>query len=105
MENVANKRRDHVELDLRVDENDAIFSTDNHENENPRRDPRDHSRERDGVHDREDSNGRDSFREEDDRRANTLDHSMEREGRPQKRPRGSHLEEGEIEEDEEPVKK
>ena len=33
-----------------------------------------------------------------------LDHSMEREGRPQKRPRGSHLEEGEIEEDEEPVK-
>ena len=60
MDNVANKRqRDHVELDLRVDENDAIFSTDNHENENPRCDPRDHSRERDGDHDREDSNGRD----------------------------------------------
>ena len=72
MENVTNDRqqRDHVELDLRVDDNDAIFSNDDHENENPRRVPRDHSRERDGDHDHEDSNGRDPLREGDDRRAN-----------------------------------
>ena len=37
MDNVTNKRqRDHVELDLRVDENDAIFSTDDHEILDPR---------------------------------------------------------------------
>ena len=99
MENVNNGQRDQAELDIRVDENDAIFSDNN--NENPRRAPRDHSRERDG----DSVYGRDSCREGDDRREGTLDCSREREGNAQKRPRSSHLKEGEIVEDEEPVKK
>ena len=89
MENANNgQQRDHAELDLRVDENDAIFC-DNNNNENPRRAPRDRSIERDGDHDRASSiHGRDSCKEGDDRRG-TLDCSREREGNAQKRPRSS----------------
>ena len=93
MENV----RDQVELEVAVDENDAIFDErENHEDGTQRQQQtRGPFRGGNGELNRREDGGRDPLREGDARPKDTLDHSEEKEGCGQKHPRDD-LEDGEI---------
>ena len=92
MENV----RDQVELEVAVDENDAIFDErESHEDGNANNTPRGPFRRGNGKLNHREDGGRDPLREGDARPKNTLYHSEEMEGCGLKRPR-EDLEDREI---------